>query len=193
VASFAATAAAFRFYEDGTESGSAAIAAQDTNIVDRVVSSDSQVQLRYRIDESGSGNVDGGATDDYGLEIDINTAGFNAVTASSTGVKADTGSTLTDGAATTDRATEGISAGAGSFVVGESEAANGVIEDWQLTGNDHGEVVWAVILVAADLSEDDSIDFRVTYNGGSPGMTNSVTPNITITKAADVLMGQVIM
>ncbi len=176
-------AAAFRFYEDGTESGSSAIAAQDVNLTARDVNSDSQVHLRYRLDEVGSGNVDGATTDDYALEFERNgTGGFSAVTTSSSFVQVDTGSTLSDGSATTDRATEGISAGIGAFLAGEQEDGNGEITDHQLLGNQHTEHVWALLLISANLVDTDFLDFRVTLNGGGPGMTNSITPRITVSK-----------
>ncbi len=175
-------AAAWRFYEDGTESGSTAIALEDTDLTARDVSSDSQVHLRYRVDEVGSGNVDGATTDDYQLQVDKNGGGFVNVTSSSSDVQVDTGSTLSDGSATTDRATEGISAGIGAFVAGEQEDGNGEVTDHQLPGNQHTEHVWALLLISADLNDGDDLDFRLTLNGGDAGMTNSVTPRITVSK-----------
>src|SRR6478672_579168 len=67
---YAATQAAYRFYEDGTEAGSTAIAAQTTNIT-RDVTSDSNLQLRVRLQET-NGGVGGLATDDYQLQYSQN-------------------------------------------------------------------------------------------------------------------------
>ena len=177
-------AAAWRFYEDGTESGSTAIALEDTDLTARDVNSDSQVHLRYRLDEVGSGNVDGATTDDYQLQVDKNGGGFVNVTTTSEDVQVDTGSTLSDGSATTDRATEGISAGIGAFAAGEQEDGDGEVTDFQLPGNQHSESVWAILLISADLNDGDDLDFRLTLNGGDAGMTNSVTPRITVSKGA---------
>ena len=58
------TQAAFRFYEDGTETGSTATDAQDTNIT-RNVASDSNIQLRLRMQETVASS--GLSTDDYQL------------------------------------------------------------------------------------------------------------------------------
>lgn len=170
----------FRFYADGTESGSTPEAAENTN-VSVAVDSNRKIHLRYRIQETGGAS--GATTDDYGLEFSRNGGAFTAVTASSSFVQADTASGLTDGAATTNRATDGIADGTGSFVAGEQEEGNGVIEDHQLTANNFTEHVWALLLIAADLGDGDTLDFRVTLNGGTPGMTNSVTPRITATEA----------
>lgn len=172
----------FRFYEDGSESGSTAIAEESTNI-NRTITADNQIQLRYGIDEDGAGTQSGASTDDWGLEFDIDGGGFNPVTASSTGVRADTGSTLSDGGATTDRATEGITDGGGTFQAGEQEAGNGEITDFQLTADGFTEHVWGLILDFDDLADGNVIQFRVTLNGSSTvDIDNNVTPQITITK-----------
>ena len=181
---FAATFAAFRLYEDGTESGSTAIAAQDTDITGRDVSSDNQIHLRVRIDETGAGSVDGDTTDDWGLDHRLNGAGaWTAVTASSTRVQADTGSTLTDGNASTNRATDGISDGSGSFVAGEQEDQDGEITDHQLTADNFTEHVWALKLISADLSANDALTFRVTRNGSS--IAAGVVPSVTVSKVVN--------
>lgn len=190
---FLPAANAFRLYEDGTESGSAPIADQDIDI-NRNVEANSQVHLRMRVDEIGSGSAAGEATDDYALEVSINAGGFVAVTGASTGVQSDSGSSLTDGVATTNRATNGISdPGGGSFIAGEQEEINGVIEDYQLTADNFTEHVWALLLIAADLSNGDTLDFRVTLNGGAPGMTNNVVPRITAEKAAALVAGSLML
>lgn len=181
-ASFSPAFNASRFYQDGTESGSTPLDAQDTNVTVDVSSGNVQVHLRVRVDETGGAG--GATTDDWGLEFTSSIGGTNIpVTASSSRVQADTGSSLTDGSATTNRATNGISdPGSGSFVAGEQEEANGVVEDHQLTTNNFTEHVFALLLVAADLADGETLDFRLTLNGGNPGMTNNVTPRITVQK-----------
>ena len=92
------------------------------------------------------------------------------------------GSQLTDGGATTNRATNGISdPGSGSFVAGEQESANGLVEDNQLTAGNFTEHVWALHAVDADLASSDVIDFRLLRNG-SP-IPSGVTPSFTYSVA----------
>jgi hypothetical protein len=176
----------YRFYEDGTEAGSTALAVQNTGISVDVSGGDVQIQLRYSVEETGSGAIAGASTDDYQLEYNSSAGGGNtAVTASSSYVQADTGSSLTDTNATTDRSTEGISNGPGAFFAGEIEAGNGEITDFQHNADDYTEHVWCLLVIAADVSDAETLDFRITLNGGSPGLSNNVTPRITITKTAD--------
>ncbi len=72
----ALTQAAFRLYEDGTEAGSTAIAAQDTNIT-RDVTADSNLQLRVRLQETFG--VSGISTDDYQLQYSKNSGTYTDV------------------------------------------------------------------------------------------------------------------
>ena len=87
---FAPAAAAFRFYEnDGSpsESASTPVADQDTSVT-RNVDSDNAIHLRYRVDEIGSGSINGATTDDYQLQWRKNGAGsWFDVTASSSNVQ----------------------------------------------------------------------------------------------------------
>jgi hypothetical protein len=64
------TQAAYRFYEDGAESSSTAIAAQDTNITEDVSGGDQNIQLRVRLQETAG--VAGASTDDYQLQYQYN-------------------------------------------------------------------------------------------------------------------------
>ena len=138
-----------------------------------------QAHLRVRIDETGG--TAGLTTNDYGLEYSKNSGAWTAITASSSNVKSDTASSLTADGATTNRATNGISdPGAGSFVAGEQEETNGVIENHQLTADNFTEHVWALALVDTDLANGDTLDFRIALNAGAPGMTNTVVPQITV-------------
>lgn len=184
---FTPVANAFRFYEDGTESGSTPIDAQDTNI-SRNVTADSILHLRVRVDETGNGA--GATTDDYILQFSKNAGAFTTITSVSANVQgAGTGAGLTDNAATTNRATNGISdPGTGSFVAGGQRESDGTVFDRQLTASNFTEHVWAIKLIAADLANNDTLDFRVSLNGGAPGMTNNVTPRITVTKSQSFTM-----
>ena len=171
---------AFRFYQSGTESGSTPLANQGTNITVNVDSGNVAFQLRYRVQETGG--ADGASTDDYGLQRDIDGGGYATITGATTGIIA-SASGLTNDAASTNRATNGITDGTGSFVAGE-QCTDGLLDDSQLTASNFTEHVWGGTVVAADVSNGNVISFRVSLNGGTPGITNSVTPTITITKTA---------
>lgn len=173
---------AFRFYEDGLEALAAPIAAQDTNVTAKVgnTTGNRVVQLRYRIQETGG--AAGATTDDYQLQVSKNGGAYANVAAASSNVKAATGSRLTDGSATTNRATDGVTDGSGSFLAGRQEEGDGQIPNFQLTASNYTEFLWAIELIGADLATNDTLDFQVTLNGGAPGMTNSVTPRITVAK-----------
>lgn len=64
---------AYRFYEDGAETTSTAIDAQNTNITRDVSSGDSNLQLRVRLQETIGGA--GLSTDDYQLQYELNDSG----------------------------------------------------------------------------------------------------------------------
>lgn len=173
--------AGWRFYGDGTETGASPLAAEDTNITVNVDGGDVQVQIRCMVQEIGGGSIGGATTDDYQLQEAV--AKFD-INASSSKLQADSGSSLTDGSATTNRATDGVTDGGGSFVAGEQEASNGLIEDHQLTADNFTEHVFAFKVIAADVVDAETLDLRLTLNGGNPGMTNTVVPRITIEKAS---------
>ena len=183
MSSFSPAAQAYRFYEDGTESGSSPIDAQDTAIT-RLVDSNSQVHLRYRLQETGGKS--GATTDDYTLQYSDNGGtSWTTITTSSAKIQCDTGSSLSNGTATTNRGTNGISDGTGSFIAGVQEEDNGEITNWQLTASNFTEHVWALLFIASALpTNGEVITFRMRLNGGSPGMTNSITPQVTVTKTA---------
>lgn len=175
---------AFRFYDDdSTEAASTPLANQDTNITVNLDGGNVALQLRYRLQEGGG--ADGGSTDDYALQFAIGGGGFTTVTGATTGVIAST-SGLTNDNATTNRATNGIADGSGSFIAGE-QCTDGTLDNHQLTASNYTEHVFGITLVAADLNDADSITFRISLNGGTPGITNSVTPTITADFSVDAL------
>lgn len=182
---FAPDVSHFRFYEDGTESGSSPVADEDTNVTGRNVDSDSQIHLRLMVDELGDGDIGGASTDDYDLQFRMNGGGSWVVpTGATTLVQIDTASSLTDAGATTNRATNGLTDGAGSFIAGEQCEANAEVTDFEHTANNFTEHVWALLLISADLSDTDFIEFRLRLNAGNPGMGNTQVPRITVTKTA---------
>lgn len=93
-------------------------------------------------------------------------------------------SQLTDGAATTNRATGITDPGTGSFIAGEQEAVNGVIEDFQLTGFNFTEHVFGVEFIASDLADADTLEFRLLRNGVA--ITSGSVPTSTISSTTVV-------
>ncbi len=168
------TQAAFRFYEDGTEAGSTAIATQDTNISRDITGGSSNLQLRLRFQETNA--VSGAATDDYQLQYSKNAGAYANVTGASTNVLGFNSASLTDGGATTNR----LGAGSGSFVAGVV-SEDGLADNHQITASNYTEYLFSLTLVFADLANSDTLDFRLLRNGATVA-AYSVTPRITITK-----------
>lgn len=166
--------AAFRFYEDGSEDGSSATAAQDTNISRDVAPGNSSLQLRVRIQEINT--LSGAATDDYQLQYSKNAGAYTNVTGASANVLGFNSASLTDGGATTNR----LTAGAGSFVAGVI-SEDGLADNHQITASNYTEYVYSLTLVSADLANGDTLDFRVLRNGAAIA-AYSVTPRITASK-----------
>jgi hypothetical protein len=135
------------------------------------------------MDELGAGDIDGNTIDDYDLQYRVNGGGSWIVpTGASDRVRMDAGSSLTDGAATTNRGTDGLTDGAGSFVASEQMVSDAELTNFQLTANNFTEMVWGLLLVSADFADGDFVEFRLRYNGGNPGMANTQVPRITVTK-----------
>jgi hypothetical protein len=174
------TQRAFRFYEDGSESGSSAVDSQDTNI-NRQTDSDSNLALRLSVQETA--NSGGASTDDWQLQYSKNGGAYTDVTGSSSNVKGYNSGSLTDAGATTNRATNGISdPGTGSFVAGLI-SEDGLLDNHQLTAANYTEHLFSLTIIAADTAAGDTLDFRILYKGAATNMTYSVTPRITITKS----------
>ena len=169
----------FRFYEDGTESGSVAIDTQNTNIT-RSVTADSNLLLRISVTESDG--VSGAATDDWQLQYSLNGGTYTNITTSSSVVKAFNSSNLTDAGATTQR----LSSNGLSWIAGKI-SEDGLVDNHQLTAFNATEYLFALTIVSADVSHNNTIDFRLLLNGSdftSFGGTYAVTPTITVSKGS---------
>ena len=175
------TAAAFRFYDsDGGEAASSPLENQNTNHA-LSVSADTSIQVRYRIDETGG--ADGSSMADWSLFYSKNggTATQVPTTDSGDGIIAATAG-LTNDNATTNRATNGITDGSGSFVAGE-QSTDGIVDDLLITASDFTEVVYGVQFIDANVSDTDTFVFSINEVD-----SNAVSPQITISKAGtDVL------
>ena len=169
----------FRFYEDGTESGSTAIAAQNTNIT-RDAASNSNLLLRISVTESDG--VSGAATDDWQLQYSLNGGSYTNITTSSSVVKGFDSTNLTDGGATTQR----LSSNGVTWIAGKI-AEDGLVDNHQLTSLNATEYLFTLTIISADVSHNNTIDFRLLLNGSdftSFGGTYAVTPTITISKGS---------
>jgi hypothetical protein len=169
-------ARAYRFYADGTETGSTALVNENTAYDADVTSGNVNLQLRYGLQESAG--VAGSATDDYQLQYSVNAGAWNNVAGASSVIKAFPSSNLTDAASTTSR----LSAGTGSFVAGEIDEADGIVTDWQITANNYSDLLYSITIVSADVSDNDTILFRALRNGAAINWDEM--PTLTITKTA---------
>lgn len=185
MATFTPVVNAFRFYQDGgSESGSTPLAAQDTNITVDLSGGNVGVHLRVRIDETAG--AAGATTDDWTLQYSKNGGAFQVITTSPiTNIDGAAGTGLTNGSATTNRATDGITdPGSGSFVAGKQiDAAAPNVLNHQITASNFTEHVTSFALVAADLADADTLDFRYLLNAAT--FTHNVTPRITIQKGGN--------
>ncbi len=180
---------AFRIYDsDAGEAASTPFAAQDTNYTIDATANVS-FQLRTRIDEVGG--ADGTTMDDYAIEYSKNSGAFVALTTtdSGDGIRA-VAAGLTNDAATTNRATNGISdPGSGSFVAGE-QSSDGVVDDMQLTTANFTEQAYGIEFVSVNVADTDTFDFQFSAPSVS---NNNVTPRLTISKGAagqNIAVGQ---
>lgn len=179
---FDADAEKFRFYNDGTETAASPIAAEDVNPTGRNVDSDSQIQLRWSVQELNG--INGLTSDNYFLQKSLNGGAWTAIDDLSAQVQSDIGSALTDGDPTTNRSLpDGMTDGTGSFVAGEQESnPSTTISNYQLTASNFTEHVYALLLISADLSNGDFMEFRMQHS--VLGLISSIIPRITVTKGA---------
>lgn len=131
-----------------------------------------QARLRFLLQEDAGGSL----SDFTGtLEFQINGGGYNAIGAATTGCITFDSANLTDAEDTTQQI------GAGTFIstnagVSEDGVVDGVAD---FSGNDETEYEYTIEFVSADLSNGDSIDFRIQESN-----TFTNTANVTISKVA---------
>jgi len=174
--------AAFRFYEDGTESGSTAIAAQDTNIT-RDTTATPKLHIRIRIQETnGFEEFSGGVT--FKILVSKNGAAYSTLDVSDWSNDASSG--LNDDNATTNR----LGAGSGSFYAGMQEEGSTIgqtLSFGTLQASNYTEIVWALQATGAGaFINGNTYDFRVitpTRNNSAliPFDNYAITPRVTIT------------
>lgn len=166
----------FRFYaSDAGEAASTPLENQDADHT-LTVDVDTQIQLRM----FAQNRQDAGSTDDWRLDYDKNTGGFAVVPVNDTGAGIE-GATagLTNDAATTNRTSNGITDGTGSFDAC-IQITDG-IGSCTLGALNYTEVVYGLQFVAANVANSDTFDFEF---GRPNAMTNTIVPRITISKSA---------
>ena len=171
----------YRFYAgDGNETNSTAKENEDTNHV-LTVDTDQLIQVRMAIEAQNA--EDGSTMDDYtilyekngtGGDIDVPTSDGGA------GISTDLAG-LTNETATVERVTDGLTAGAGSFVAGE-QSSDGQVTDMQLTGSNYTEHVWGIKLYAANVADGNTFDFDFRCTNAATSAHSQM--RITIDKTA---------
>ncbi len=161
----------FRFYADGTENASAALAAENTDIS---LAPATVAGVRFGLQETGGANGGGSV---FQLRVSKNGGGFANVTGASANVRAAAGG-FADDEVTTNRLT-GFT---GSFVGGRVDEADGATATTVDTpANDFTEIVFSITIVDADVAGGDTLDFQLTDDQDSTVTYNAV-PRITVDK-----------
>ena len=172
-ATFLPALSGWRFYNsDGTHATATPMEAEDTDVTYDIDDGTISFHFRYQLQETGGAS--GASTDDYGVEIDHNGGGYAAPDAFSAIVPDSDG--LVDGASTDRR----LSVGSGSFINGEQVEANNIVDNHQLTASNFTDHVVMYTILFDRVSAGDTIDFRITLNGGAPGMAQTVTPRLDV-------------
>jgi len=172
----------FRIRTDGTAADPGTptwLAAEDTNGT-LTVSGNTNVRIRFVVAET-AGNA---ANSDYSIYYSKNAGSYLAVSGSSSNVQFADASTSADGTALTT-ANYQLTAGTGTAANGEySEDA---VVSTNITGNNYVEQEYGLVIIDADVANNDTLDFRVYYNGAAADVYD-VTPRITVSKATFVDM-----
>ena len=165
----------YRIYDDDNgEATSSALEADDT-AHDLNVDADQEIQIRVMIQETGG--ADGTTMNDYQLQYNKNATGDTDIPTSDAGAGISSGGAgLSNDSATTNRSSEPLADGTGTFVAGE-QTTDGLVDDMQLTTNNFTEHVFGVKFYNANLANNDSFTFTVTMSNKA---TDAVTPTVTI-------------
>lgn len=169
---------AYRWYADGTESGSTAAAAQDTIVAYRAGTTNN-IQLRMRLKT----NVVLPATADLTLRVGSNSGNLAPVT-SSTDVAIYNSASLTDGAATTNR----LTGGTGTFTAGKI-SEDGVVDDITWPVANYTEILFA--LTAKNTIPAGALRvFDLTCSVAGSGVSMDAEPRIIVGDAAGLATSQ---
>ena len=165
----------WRFYADGTETGSVAEANENTDVTLEVAT---VYQVRWAVSETGSAVW---TTQDLQLEYNLNSAGWNDVNATSSVVQSAAGG-LVEADDTTDRIT-----GQGSFQASEcQDETDGLTAGTDRVDTEYINAVWSFQILAADVVDTDTIQLRITDDVLGWTAENQALPTITVNEAAAI-------
>lgn len=175
----------FRLYDD--DAGEATSAPLENQDVDHTLTVDSDQEIQVRM--FAQNRQAAGSTDAWRLDYDKNTVGFAVVPTSDTGTGIEAAAAgLTNDNATTNRTTNGIGDGSGSFDAAvQVTDGNGSVT---LNSSNYTEIVYGVKFIAANVANNDTFDFEF---GRPNSMVNTIVPRITISKAAGGLGIPIVM
>ncbi len=180
----------YRFYAgDGDETASTAKENEDTGHT-LTVDTDQIIQVRMAIENQTA--VDGDAMHDWQIEYDKNGGGDTSVPTSDggAGISSDTAG-LTNDNATAERVTDGLTAGAGSYVAGE-QSTDSLIDDMILTGSNYTEHVWGIKFYAANVANNDTFDFTFSVTGKVADAHDPIRITISKTVGGDDLSTKIV-
>lgn len=178
---FTPTAQHWRFYDsDGGEAASTALAAEDTNVTIDVSSGNVQFQFRIMVEETG-GDTNGDLSG-LNLSYDVNdgTPVNCTTTSGGSGLQGGTAGLSGFELDTTNRSTEGLTDGAGTFAAGLEDTSGDILGSNSLPAGDFTEYVFGLEIVAANVSDGDTID--LTFSGVTGFVDFSTPPRITVSK-----------
>ena len=140
--------------DDGSESAATWIAAVNTNWTQAV---DANFRIRFLVQETNGGSSNNASPQ---LQYNLNSGGWNNVTASSTVVRSSASTQFADDDNTTQQV------GSGTFItpnsgMDEDNGLAGENSDIDFAGNDEVEVEYCVQIRSADVADADTIQLRV--------------------------------
>lgn len=131
-------------------------------------------RLRLAVTETNGGSTGGGV--EFQLQYNLNGAGWNNITTSSSVVQATTSEYFADGDTTTQQITTN------TFTGGEmaEDGIAGDVNKIEFSGNDINECEWKLDFVDADVSNNDTIQFRAILGDGTLLDSYTNTPTVTV-------------
>ena len=166
----------FRFRnDDGSETAATWKAAQGTSVTLETGTAN-RFRIRIILEETNGKN----SNTTFDLYYSLNGGAYTDISTSSSVIRAissaNDGWTITDNDATTKQLTF-----TGTFVAGRYDDNGGTETNVQINGQ-YTEMEYSIYILDADVSNNDTIDFRV-YAGGSAVEGYNATPRVTVSQA----------
>lgn len=155
--------------DDGTETTATWIAAEDT-VFSQAVNTTFRLRVKYNVVPIGN------LTFADQLQYNLNGAGWNSITTSSSVIKAVTSSNVTNATVTTEQLTAG-----GSFDTVGRISDTGAVASFAHSGSKSTEDEFVLQIVGTDVSHNDTIQLRST-KAGVAFDSYGVTPQLTVVK-----------